>query len=252
MPGLLDNTSMRKGFPSGALLSVVVALCVGCVIDIAHADTLQSNNYKFEESVLGGGGMVQSSSTNYQSSSSVGEAAAGAGSSPNYQIEGGNKTSPDPVLTFTVNNANATFGDFSASTTATATATFSVSNYTSYGYAVQVIGDPPKNGPHTIDAMASSDSPIPGLRQFGMNLVANTAPLSIGANPDQGQFGFGVAAPNYGTSNMYRYVSGETIATAPKSSGLTGYTITYIVNVDGLTPGGKYTSNQTLVCTGTF
>lgn len=243
---------MRKGFPSGAFLSVVTAVIFGCMVNVAYADTQQSSNYKFEESVLGGGGMVQSSSANYQSTSSVGEAAAGAGASPNYQVQGGNKTTPDPVLTFSVNNPAATFGNFSASTTATANATFSVSNYTSYGYAVQIIGGPPKNGPNTIQAMSSSDSSIPGLDQFGMNLVANTVPASVGANPDQGQFGFGVAAPNYGTSNIYRYVSGETIATAPKSSGVTNYTITYIVNVDGLTPGGKYASDQTIICTGTF
>ena len=41
--------------------------------------------------------------------------------------------------------------------------------------------------------------------------------------PDNGQFGFGVAAVNYNESNKFRYVSGETIAMAPKSSGQTNY-----------------------------
>lgn len=219
----------------------------------AHAETpLQSPNFRFEESVIGGGGLMQSNSANYQATSSIGENATGAAASTGFQVQAGNKTSPDPVLTFTVDTSTANFGNFSASSTATATANFSVSNYTSYGYAVQVLGEPPKNGPTTITAMSSSDSSISGLKQFGMNLVANTEPFSLGANPNQGQFGFGVAAPNYGTSNMYRFVSGETIATAPKSSGVTAYTISYIVNVDGLTPGGQYTAKQTLVCTGTF
>lgn len=243
---------MRKGFPSGAFLCMVVAVLVCFAIDVAHADTQQSTNYKFEESVLGGGGMVQSSSTNYQSTSSIGEAAAGESASANYQTQIGNKTTPDPVLTFTIDDSSANFGAFSASTTATATSTFSVSNYTSYGYAVQVIGGPPKNGSSTITAMADTDASISGIKQFGMNLVANTDPTSLGANPDQGQFGFGVAAPNYATSNMYRFVSGETIATAPKSSGITKYTISYIINVDGLTTGGQYSAPQTLICTGTF
>jgi hypothetical protein len=219
---------------------------------VAYADTLQSPNYQFEESVLGAGGLVQSNSANYQAGSTVGEAATGDSASPNFQVQAGNKTSPDPVLKFSVDNSNANFGNFSTSTAATATATFSVSNYTSYGYAVQIIGAPPANGAHTIDALASTDSSISGMEQFGINLVANTDPASVGANPDQGQFGFGVASPNYATSNQYRYVSGETIATAPKSSGVTKYTISYVVNVNSLTPGGQYTSNQTLICTGTF
>ncbi len=237
----------------GLGLFALVCAIGSAFMAVAYAETpLQSPNFRFEESVVGGGGLEQSNSANFQSTTSIGEAATGAAASPNFQTQAGNKTSPDPVLSFSVNNSLAGFGNFSASTAATATASFSVSNYTSYGYAVQVIGDPPSNGNHTIDALASTDSSISGMEQFGMNLVANTLPTSVGANPNQGQFGFGVASPNYGNSNMYRYVSGETIATAPKSSGVTQYTISYIVNVDALTPGGQYASKQTLICTGTF
>jgi hypothetical protein len=91
-----------------------------------------------------------------------------------------------------------------------------------------------------------------GVEQFGLNLVANTSPVSLGANPNHGQFGVGSAATNYATTNNYRFVSGETIASAPKSSGMTIYTISYIVNVSSLTPGGQYSSNQTVICTGTY
>ena len=72
------------------------------------------------------------------------------------------------------------------------------------------------------------------------------------ANPDHGQFGFGSAATNYDTPNFYRYVDGATIASAPKSSGVTIYTLTYLVNVGSLTPGGIYSSNQTLIVIGTY
>jgi hypothetical protein len=100
--------------------------------------------------------------------------------------------------------------------------------------------------------MDESGPSMVGAEQFGINLVANTQPESFGANPDQGQFGAGSASPNYGTSNQYRYVNGETIATSPKSSGITTYTVSYIINVGSLTPGGQYTSNQAIVCTPTF
>lgn len=100
--------------------------------------------------------------------------------------------------------------------------------------------------------MATNGPSVVGTSQFGINLVANTLPISIGANPDNGSFGFGLASTNYNTPNQYRYISGETIAQAPKSSGVTVYTITYLVNVPALTPGGQYISDQTLIVTGTY
>jgi len=54
------------------------------------------------------------------------------------------------------------------------------------------------------------------------------------------------------TTNEYRYVSGETIAFAPKDSGKTTYTMSYIINVNSFTPPGQYTTDQTLVVTGTY
>lgn len=233
-------------------ICAVVALSVcGAATDVS-AETLQSPHYQFDESVLGGGGLVQSNSANYQAGETIGETAAGDSASTNFQFSASNKTTPDPTLSFAVNNPNANFGSFTPSGASTATSTFSVANYTSYGYAVQVLGNPPSNGGHTIPAMATTGSSLPGTEQFGMNLVANTSPASLGANPDHGQFGFGSAAPNYATSNQYRFVSGETIATSPKSSGVTNYTISYIVNVSSLTQGGQYSSNQVIICTGTF
>lgn len=232
-------------------LGASMVLAVGIVMASTYADPLVSPHYRFDESTLGGGGLVQSSSPHYQSAESIGDTAVGNTSSTNYQIETGSKTTGDPTLGFSVNNATP-FEQFSAGGTATATSTFSVSNYTSYGYIVQIVGTPLSNGPHTIPDMATTGDPLPGVEQFGINLVANTSPKSFGANPDHGQFGFGDPTPNYGTPNKYRFVSGETIASAPKSSGVTKYTVSYIADVDSLTPGGKYSSDEEIICTGTF
>lgn len=218
----------------------------------AFAETLQSPNYKIDESAIGIDDQGQSSSTNYKSESATGAISVGNSASGNYQIDNGTKTSKDPTLSFTLNGSNVNFGSFSTASATTSTATFTISNYTSYGYVAQIIGKAPSNGNHTIEAMGTTATSQTGKEQFGINLVANTLPNSIGSNPDQGQFGFGTAAPNYATSNQYRYVSGETIAQAAKSSGITTYTITYLVNVDSLTPGGKYASDQTIVVTGTY
>lgn len=237
----------------------ILSICAGLVglfgslLAIAYADSsLQSAHYHLDESVLGGGGLIQSNSDNFQSTESLSDTAIGNSSSTNFQVEAGSKTTPDPTLSFGITNADADFTDFSPAAAATATSTFQVLNYTSYGYVVQILGDPPSNGNHVISAMTATDVSRPGMEQFGINLVHNTSPIAFGADPDHGQFGVGSATADYGTANDFRYVEGETIASAPKSSGLTTYTISYIVNVTSITPGGSYTSNQELVCTGTY
>lgn len=233
-------------------ISIVLAIFMASFFVTPFSRALQSTSYRFDEATLGAGGQIQASSTNFQSRNSSGDIAVGESASSNFQVASGSQTTNDPTLSFVINNFDANFGSFSATTPATATASFSIINYTAYGYVVQIAGNTPANGSHTIPGMSSSGPSDPGSEQFGINLVANTSPASIGANPVQDLFGQGVASNNYNTPNTFRYVSGEIIASAPKSSGKTTYTLTYLVNVDNLTPGGKYTSNQTLVVTGTY
>jgi hypothetical protein len=234
--------------------AIAIAILVFIIVQTQSTDAqaLQSTNYKFDESSVGVDTLEQSTSSSYQSSSATSNLTVGNSSSTNYQVESGTITPHDPTLSFYISDVPANFGTFSATTAATATASFSVSNYTSYGYAVQIFGDPPSYGSHIIDAMTETGPSVPGTQQFGINLVANTSPISFGSNPDNGQFGFGSVTTNYSTANSFRYVSGETIATSSKSSGKTSYTISYIVNVDNLTIGGQYTSNQTIIVTGTY
>jgi len=244
---------MQKWLVRLAVSGVSLMCLGGGFMAIAYADSLQSPHYQFDESDLGGGGLIQSNSAHFQSTgSSVGDTGIGNSASTNFQFNAGSQTTSDPSLAFAVNNSNASFGTFSAGSTATTTSSFQVSNYTSYGYVVQILGHPPTNGGHTLAAMGSTGPSQAGVEQFGINLVANTSPASFGANPDHGQFGFGSPTANYGTANSYRYVSGESIAAAPKSSGLTTYTISFIVNVTSLTPGGQYAGDQVLICTGTY
>lgn len=234
-----------------------IASSIACIslpgVPAVFAETLQSPNFRIDESTLGDGGLLQSSSPNYSITDAVGTPAIGETASTNYQIEAGPKTTNDPALIFTINEGATNFGSFSPTSPAVATATFTISNYTSYGYIVQLTGTPPSNGNHIITPMGTSapESSQPGQEQFGLNVVANTSP-AVGANPVYGLFGVGGPIANYGTANKFRFVDGETIVSAPKSSGVTTYTISYIINVNSLTPGGQYLSRQTLVCTGTY
>jgi hypothetical protein len=233
-------------------LWAAIVICALFVPGIVFATELQSSNYRFDESVIGSGGLLQANSANFQATSATGDIAIGNAASTNYQVDSGTKTSPDPTLSFIINSAAANFPAFSPTSAAVATASFSVSNYTSYGYAVQISGTPPKKGAHTIPALATQTTSQAGTEQFGINLVANTSPSSVGANPAHGLFAVGSATSDYSTPNNYRFVSGDIIASAPSSSGVTTYTMTFLVNVAPLTEGGQYSSDQTIIVTGTY
>lgn len=219
----------------------------------AYAAT--STNYQIQESVLGGSGSINSSSSSYESQGEIGAPAAGGqypaggnGKSNNYQANGGYVTTSDPALAFAVNGGTSiNFGNLSTAATATATSTFNVIDYTSYGYIVQILGTPPQSGSHSLTAMSNTTSQI-GVEQFGINLKANSTP-GVGANPAGGN---GVAASGYSTANSFSYTSGATIASAPKSSGQTNFTVSIIANAATSTPGGTYSGALTILCTGTY
>ncbi|MDB5167073.1 MAG: exported protein of unknown function [Candidatus Saccharibacteria bacterium] len=231
-----------------------LSLCLALGSSPIYAAPQASSHYVFNESSIGAGGLNNSSSASYQGFDSLGSIGVGTSSSSNFQVASGSITPFDPALSVSINGTVNFATAFSAATPTTATTSFTVSNYTTYGYVAQIYGSTPSNGTTTIAAMGTTTPAASaiGTSQFGINLVANTSPISIGANLNNGQFGYGSVAANYNTSNVYRYVSGETIAQAAKNSGITTYTITYVVNVPALTPGGIYTSNQTLIVTGTY
>jgi hypothetical protein len=238
---------------------------VACMVQLlwggySSADPSTSANYSMVESTLGGSGDNGSASTSYKSiggdngGATLGDTAIGNSTSTTYQTNSGFNTSETPALTFIVNTTQVNFGILSSSATRTGTATFSVKNYTTTGYVVQSLGTAPTYNGNTITPLASNSGSITGTQQFGINVVSNTTP-SVGANPVQvpdASFSSGVAASGYNTSNSYRYVSGETIATATKNSGQTDYTISYIINISATTPPGAYTMQQSLLCTGTY
>jgi hypothetical protein len=151
----------------------------------------------------------------------------------------------------------------------TATATFSVKDYTTWGYAVTIIGTPPQNGAHQLAAMgtqstnstlcAPSCSSNPGItEQFGINLRANpslgegTDPVPIPSAAFSQYLPANVLPLPYRTQDSYRYFSGDTIASAVGKSGETDYTISFMANMTSTTPGGSYSGNFTIVATGTY
>lgn len=242
------------------LLSLLLVLAMAPPV---HAATCSANpnqqtcsgTYGVSEAFFGTGGELNACSTTYCSKQAAGELTIGATGSTTYKAQAGFNTDRTPSLTFVVPAQNINLGVLSPGTTKTTTATFSVYSYLSSGYVVQTVGNGPTNSGHQLTPLASPTASNSGAEQFGINLVANTSPVSFGANPGQipdATFGFGVAATGYNTANQYKYVNGDTIAQSLSSSGETDYTMSYIFNATALTPGGTYTMNQVLVATATF
>lgn len=222
---------------------------------IAHAQS-SSTNYKVEESFFGTGGELDASSTNYRAKQSAGELVVGNSASANYQFQGGFNTSDEPLLEVAVNGGTYDMGNLDMSSTGAVTASFTVRNYLSSGYVVQLNGTPPTDSVsgHTLDAMAAAASSTPGTEQFGVNLVDNGNP-DIGSNPAQvpdNTYSFGTAVAGYDTANLFKFVDGDTIAMSPKSSGQTNYALSIIANVARATPSGQYGGHLSLQVIPTF
>lgn len=257
--------------PNFLMAPVSEAACSGAVGDSATC----SLNYRINEDFIGGTGDQSSVSTggNYKSSpftddggSTLGDNAVGNSSSTSYQVNSGFNTTAQPGLTFVINTGAVNLGVLTASAKATGTATFSAKNYTSYGYAVTAVGTAPTNSGHSLTSLPSDTASSVGNEQFGLNVVSNPS-AGVGADPVQNPagpptFGYGEAGDGasgvYGINRPYtipdqwRYVPGETVASAPRSSGETDYTMTFMANISSTTPGGTYAGNLTLICTGTY
>ena len=239
------------------LVSFLIVSAGFAVFDIGRLSAQSSStNYEINEYFIGPGGQLESSSTNYQlQGGGAGDTGVGESESTNFRQQAGFNTASEPRLSFAITDGAVELGGLSTVTTATDTATFSVLNYTTYGYVVQILGDTPVNGSHNLAAMSSTAASQVGTEQFGINLVANTSPTTFGADPAQvpsSDFSYGQAATNYNTANNYRYVQGETIALAGEASGQTDYTISYITNISETTPGGEYAGGLTLIVVGTY
>ena len=253
IPHNICNMYLLKRALSFSLLNVLIVLSAASIATAAAQTS--STNYQVNEAFFGSGGELHACSTIYCAKQSAGELSVGNSVGTAYQAQAGFNTDRVSSLTFIVNAASNNLGTLTAGTTVTSTATFSVKSYLAGGYIVLTASDPPKNNSYTMTSLSSPTASNSSAEQFGINLVANTAPATFGAAPVQvpsGSFSFGAAAAGYNTANLYKYVKGDTIAQSTKSSGETDYTMSYIFNTTSVTPGGTYTMDHVLVATSTF
>lgn len=206
-----------------------------------------SPNYRAEETFFGIGGELETISPNYQAKVVLGELGIDHAEATNFQTYSGFNTTDRPILEVAVTGGTYDLGVLSTTTASAVTTVFTVRNYLSSGYSVVVGGGPPKNNStnYSLANLTSQTASNPGNEQFGINLAANnlTGPGAFGAAPSQIPditFGFGAAASDYASSNLFKYVENDVIGGSTKSSGTTQYTLSAVANIAGTTPAGRY------------
>jgi hypothetical protein len=204
-----------------------------------------STNYKVNETFFGTGGNLDNQSANFKAKTAAGELAVGNISSPNFQAYAGFNTTDRIVLEVSVVGGIFDLGVLDTSQAKATTTTFTVRDYLSSGYTVQMVGATPSNSGHFLANMSTAGASVPGTEQFGINLVANNLPGvgPFGAAPTQlpnSTFGFGQVDSPYDTPNLFKYIDGDTVAHSSKSTGVTQYTLSMMANVNRRTAGGSY------------
>jgi hypothetical protein len=141
-------------------------------------------------------------------------------------------------------------GELTPDHTLTALSQMAAGTNASNGYVITVNGPTMEAGTHIINNLPIPTASAMGNSQFGINLVANTAPV-LGADSD-GPSTNTVIAPNYAIPNQFIYNDGDVLATAPNVSLMRRYTVSYIVNSPPKLRAGVYTTTITYICTGRF
>lgn len=233
----------KRSFLGVSILALIVAVGgFAIAAPRAFAQTSTSPNYQMTESQFGNASSLESCSEEYCARVSIGDDAKASSAS---SAEFGKANYSEPMLEMIVESGPSDLGELSTERTGTKIMKVKIRNYESSGYLLQIVGTPPKYKDHTLHAPSNLVEPMPGTEQFAINVVANTIPQNIGENPkkEDGADATSLVRPGYNTTNVYKYINGDTIAASRENSGGAEYTVTMIVNIANSTPAGKYSGD---------
>jgi len=240
-------------------LVLIVAVSSLVLSHSAFAQTPSSPNYSVPESGFSTGSNIDANSTNFNSRVSFGDLAIGVGRSTNFSARPGFITPDEEFLELVVQTPSVDLGVLSTATTGIGSGLFYVRSYINGDYVVSSGSpEPASESGALLDPISTAAASTQGVEQFGINLVANTAPAAVGANPalqPDGTFANGIAAAGYDTADIYQYNQNDIIARSGpvgEAWGQTNYTISYIANISGITEAGTYVMEQDIIVTATF
>lgn len=144
----------------------------------------------------------------------------------------------------------ADMGTLSDKDTLTAQSQMAVGTNASGGFVITANGPTMSAGTNTIEPLAIPTQSTQGVNQFGINLVANNAPV-IGGNPE-GSWANALPSPEYSMPNRYKYTPGDVVAYSPNVSLMKKFTVSYVVNSKPNLKPGVYTTTITYIASGRF
>ncbi len=156
----------------------------------------------------------------------------------------------DEILTFTLASSTVTLGTPTTSSTGSGTSTMTASTNANTGYSISYSGATLTSGSNTITAMAVAGASATNSKQFGINLMSNATP-AVGTNKTGG--GSGAPLTGYDTADQFKFnTAGDAIASASVPTNDNTYTTSYIVNMNGVTAPGLYSTILTYTATANF
>lgn len=234
-------------FGWGVVLAVTSALVF---VSISFAETSRSDNYQATELEFGSSSEIESCSGEYCAHASIGSLDVDGSASASHTASFGPIASDsEPMLEVIVEPGESNLGVLTTEKTATKTTKVKIRSYLSGGYTLHIYGDPPQYQQHKLKTTSAPAESVPGVEQFGINVVKNTSP-SLGNNPMQvpsEQTSFGYPSQGYDVPNFFRYISGDEIARSDTESGQTEFTISMVVNISNSTPSGHFTGDFSAV-----
>lgn len=141
-------------------------------------------------------------------------------------------------------------GTLDADSTLVAQSQMAVGTNASGGFAITVNGTSMAAGTSVISSLKTPSKSVQGTDQFGINLVANDAPL-VGKDPE-GTWLNAQPTTAYGQVNKYTYNQGDVIASSPNVSLMKKFTVSYIVNSSPNLRAGVYTTTINYIASGRF
>ncbi len=140
-------------------------------------------------------------------------------------------------------------GTFSETATATGTSQMQIATNGEFGYIISVLGTTMTSGNNVIPGMSARGNLSIGSSEFGINLRGNSSP-SVGLNPS----GPGTANPtaDYNVSNQFKFLPGDTLASASTTNDIRTYTVSYVVNIDDDQKPGFYSTTLSYVALASF
>lgn len=140
-------------------------------------------------------------------------------------------------------------GEFSTALTKTGQSQMVAVTNAASGLSITLSGTTLISGSNVITGLSSQTASVAGSSQFGINLRANASP-SVGADP----VGPGIATvnPNYNTPNLFRFQSGDIVASSATPNDYRKFTVSYIANINASQPPGVYATTITFICLANF